>query len=205
VPRPLRLSWRIGYSLPMNEDKIGRILLESGWPSEGTSAVEIMSRAFKLCSHIERRLSAIYEKYDLTRGEADVLNALTRAGGTPISPRRLADSLMCSGGAMTNRLDRLEDAGRLVRSDDPEDRRGIWLSITRAGRGVIARVNAERTRADRMLVPGLSSEERKLLAALLAKVLHAYEESDSVDPGVTSRTRNTPKKRSRSEKGFNPS
>ena len=51
-----------------------------------------------------------------------------------ISPGALARDLDLSSGATTSRLDRLEEAGYISRLPDPEDRRGVLIELTDAGR-----------------------------------------------------------------------
>ena len=53
--------------------------------------------------------------------------------GQRSSPGELAGDLELSSGAMTSRLDRLEDAGYVRRLPDPDDRRGIVVELTPAG------------------------------------------------------------------------
>jgi DNA-binding MarR family transcriptional regulator len=163
----------------MAEDKIDRILRESGSPHDGGTALEVISRLYRLTAHVERRLASLYRRFGLNRGEVDVLGALLRAGNRFLTPSVLSDNLMCSAGAMTNRLDRLEQAGYIERADDPDDRRGTRLKITRSGKTTIERVIAERDRLDAELLPGLSTADRRALVGLLRRTLVEFEREEN--------------------------
>ena len=72
-----------------------------------------------------RGAEALFAPHGITAGEFDVLAALRRGGaGTVLTPTALARVAMISPAGMTNRLNRLEAAGLIVRRPDPDDRRG---------------------------------------------------------------------------------
>lgn len=63
-----------------------------------------------------------------------VLNNFIRLGREEQRPTQLARNFQVTKGAMTNTLQRLEAAGYITLSPDPEDGRGKIARITRAGR-----------------------------------------------------------------------
>lgn len=67
-----------------------------------------------------------------------VLNHLLRLGGA-WNPKRLADAMQVTSGAMTNTLTRLEGRGLIELAADPHDKRGKLVRITKAGRNMRAR------------------------------------------------------------------
>src|SRR4051794_41973167 len=73
-------------------------------------------------------------EHGLTPAEWGVLTTL-RLGGDHCksSPGELASDLELSSGAMTSRLDRLEQAGYVRRLPDPDDRRGGVVEMTEKG------------------------------------------------------------------------
>jgi DNA-binding MarR family transcriptional regulator len=82
---------------------------------------------------------------------------------------------MLSSGAMTNRIDRLEEAGLVTRLEDPDDRRGVLVGLTRQG---LARVDAavtEHLANETRLLTALTKTEQAQLAGLLWKLLVALE------------------------------
>jgi len=156
-------------------DRVDRTLEEAGVQRTDSSAVEVLSRLYRVLGFVEKRLADAYESAGLNRGEVDVLNVLLRAGRVPQSPSRVASALMCSSGAMTNRLDRLERAGFLRRTHAADDRRSIELSLTPSGRRAAERANAAREAVTHELLPGLSMTQRKALVGLLRTMLVEFE------------------------------
>ena len=64
-----------------------------------------------------------------------MLAALRRAGAPyELSPGRLLRETLVTSGTMTNRVDRLAARGLVTRLPDPNDRRGVLVRLTRAGR-----------------------------------------------------------------------
>lgn len=119
-------------------------------------------------------------EHGLQVGEFDVLAALRRAGAPHrLTPTQLARSLMLSSGAMTNRIDRLEDAGLVERHDDPHDRRGTLVGLTRAG---LARVDAavvDHLANEARLLSALTKAEQAQLSTLLRKLLSGLERDET--------------------------
>lgn len=166
----------------MTYDTVDRIRTETGRGRDDTSAVAVLSRFYRLMAHVDKRLGDVFARHGLTRGEASVLGALVAAGEPELTPGRLASLEMCSSGAMTNRLDRLEAGGLIERMPDPSDRRGTRIAITADGRARAKAAAAERDRRDAELVPGLTSAERSTLVELLRKVLVAFEDAPPANP-----------------------
>jgi len=159
----------------MRDDHVARIRKQSRQPQSGDSPLEVVSRVFRLCAYLEGQVGAAFATVGLSRTEADLLGALHRSPEPAVPPSRLATQLVCSTGTMTNRLDRLERAGFLRRSDDPNDRRGVLIALTPKGRAAIAAARAARERVEPSLVPGLTLAERRQLANLLRRVLAEVE------------------------------
>src|SRR5205085_1527378 len=82
----------------------------------------------------DRARRAAFAAHGLQLGEFDVLAALRRQGPPyRLSPGALLRATLVTSGTMTNRLDRLEQAGLVRRAPDPEDKRGVLVSLTAAG------------------------------------------------------------------------
>jgi DNA-binding MarR family transcriptional regulator len=139
--------------------------------------IEIISRIFRIYAHLDRHASEIFENHGITRGEADVLGSLYRVGDS-LAPTVLAEALLCSPGAMTNRLNQLERAGLVRRVEVPTDKRSHSISLTPEGKRVIVAALQDRKAAHADLIPGLSYKERKQLIPLLRKLLFAMESNN---------------------------
>lgn len=109
---------------------------------------------------------------DLDFAGFDVLMTLRRQGerGGSLTPSALAQDMMLSTSAMTNRLDRLEKRGLIVRQADPQDRRSLRIVLTPEGFALIERLVASHVATEEVLLSALDEAERDQLKALLAKV-----------------------------------
>jgi DNA-binding MarR family transcriptional regulator len=104
----------------------------------------------------------------LTMEEFKVLMEL-RAG--PRTHGSLSRDLEVSTGAMTNRLDKLEREGLVTRSRDPNDRRGVLLSLTDSGSERLDSYIDRGAHRERRLLEGLTPTDKRRLNDLLAKLL----------------------------------
>lgn len=102
----------------------------------------------------------------------DVLLALRRQGPPhQLTPTDLRRATLLTSGAMTTRLDRLEEDGLVRRTPDPADRRSFQVSLTERGRLLADRALSVRVdTVDRLLAP-LSQAERDAAAGILRKLL----------------------------------
>lgn len=131
-------------------------------------------------AHLSKRFGQLLERtvspFGLNKGEFKLLILLRqRPPGFGMSPGALGEKLLLSSGAMTNRLDRLEEAGLVVREPDPQDRRALVVRLTPEGLARIDEaVNAEIDR-ETEAVSVLSPAEQRRLNALLRKLVVALE------------------------------
>lgn len=122
------------------------------------------------------QLEAFFKSHGLQAGEFDVLATLRRAGAPyALTPTQLFGTLMVSSGGMTNRLDRLERAGLIVRTPNPEDRRGTLVSLTEQGLEMMNRLVPLHVENEARLLSALSREEQETLGRLLGKLLDGLE------------------------------
>jgi DNA-binding MarR family transcriptional regulator len=154
-------------------DGVDRILEE--WRNERPeldhSPIGVVGRISRLARELEQRLEPVYREHGLEPGWHDVLATLRRSG--PPYRLRVTDltsALMLTSSGTTKRLDRLEQAGMIVRTPDPGDRRGTLITLTDAGRELIDGVTAAHLDNERHLLAGLTEAEQERLAGLLRKL-----------------------------------
>lgn len=94
-----------------------------------------------------------------------------------LGPTDLARRLGVTTATITNRLDRLEKSGLLVRRADARDRRAVRVALTEAGREAVAETVRALNEAVLPLADVLSNEERETLDKLLQKALAGLEKS----------------------------
>lgn len=120
----------------------------------------------------QERLQAFFKEYGLQAGEFDVLATLRRSGPPyRLGPTQLFETLMISSGGMTSRLDRLEKAGLIMRSPNPEDRRGTLVSLTEKGMALMDEMIPRHVQNEARMLTGLTREEQQALSELLGKLL----------------------------------
>lgn len=145
-------------------------------PELDTASLGVVIRVMSLYREFLRQATLALEEVDLELYEYDVLSALRRQGEPFALPATaLARATGMSSGAMTNRVDRLEDRGLVGRRRDEHDRRGVVVSLTSRGRRKIdAAIQLRLDVADESLAD-ISPDERAALADLLRKVCLAAE------------------------------
>jgi DNA-binding MarR family transcriptional regulator len=147
-------------------------------PDLDPGPLEVVGRVIVLAQHLERSVNVALAPHGLTLGQFDILATLRRQGlDGRLTPTQLMRSVMLSSGGMTNRLDRLEEAGLIRREADPDDRRGVVVGLTRKGREVIDAATATRFEEARKSQPPLGVREMRELAGLLRKWLEAVAET----------------------------
>jgi DNA-binding MarR family transcriptional regulator len=156
-------------------DDIDRILDQ--WarerPDLDTEAMGVFGRIFRLSKLAGDATERAYARFGIARAEFDVLATLRRSGEPfQLSPGALAASMMLSTGGTTARLDRLEKAGLVARSPDPNDRRGILVRLTPQGHTVADEAVTAGLAEQQRLLSRLPEEKAAQLTALLRDLLN---------------------------------
>lgn len=100
-----------------------------------------------------------------------MLSALRRAGAPyELSPKALLQQTLVSSGTMTNRIDRLVERMLVERRTDPNDGRGVLVSITDEGRQRVDTAISALVAAETVVLENLAPIDQERLAALLRKL-----------------------------------
>jgi DNA-binding MarR family transcriptional regulator len=144
---------------------------------------QVTARISRISLHIARQQEKAFGRFGLNRGEVGVLGALLLAGpGQQLSPTRLFKGLMLSSAGITSRLDSLERRGYVRRNRHPQDRRGVLVELTDAGRKVLQEAVSADSPAEDGLLSTLSKKEQQALGALLKKLLAGLEPTGITRP-----------------------
>jgi DNA-binding MarR family transcriptional regulator len=131
-------------------------------------------------SVINRRLmlqsKRTLDGHGITWRDWQVLTNLLLGGDSPRSPGDLASTLMVTTGAMTNVLDRLEQAALIRRVRNPSDRRSVIVEATDEGVALWYAAVNELGEQEAGVVSALTSSEQQQLNSLLRKLLAAFGE-----------------------------
>jgi DNA-binding MarR family transcriptional regulator len=152
-------------------------------PGLDLSGMAVVARLLRVAHRFDEAQDEFFSALGLKPGWLDVLAALRRAGEPyRLTPTRLAEEALISTAGMTNRLDRLEDAGLIARLPDPDDRRGVLVELTDEGFELVdSAVDAHRG-LSRRLLGTLDARERDALDQLLAKLLVPLERGEAPAP-----------------------
>jgi DNA-binding MarR family transcriptional regulator len=152
-------------------------------PGLDLSGMALVARLMRVAHRFDEAQSEFFTALGLKPGWLDVLGALRRAGDPyRLTPTRLSEEALISTAGMTNRLDRLEAAGLIVRLPDPDDRRGVLVELTPEGLELVdSAIDAHRG-LSRRLLGSLESRERDDLDALLKKLLQPLDSGEAPAP-----------------------
>ncbi len=159
------------------QDHVDRWLAEHELPGAVDHEVEgIVDRVNGLQRRLHRMLDETLHDFDLSVGEWKVLTHL-QLDGPPYrkSVGKLAKWAELSSGAMTNRLDRLEEAGLVRRVPDPDDRRGVLVELTDKGRKAWEDSVSAQAEKESLVAAALSNAEKKQLNTLLRRLMREFE------------------------------
>jgi DNA-binding MarR family transcriptional regulator len=158
------------------EDAVDLILAQ--WarerPDLDCSPMGIVGRITQLQREVHLAQRATFAKHGLDAPSFDVLAALRRAGPPyQLTPTELMRTALVTSGAITQRLDRLEQKGLITRERSEVDGRAVVVTLTEAGRTALDRALPDHLETERALLAGLSTADREQLAALLRRCLVA--------------------------------
>ena len=145
--------------------------LEEEWkaqvPTLSTEPISVVARLVRMSYYVERRVAENLARYDLTRGEFEVLAVLTRNPDAVITPKILQTKILITSGGIR----KLEEKGLLKRFPDTGDRRGVILKATEKGKALTLDAVNSHVEVERQFASCLSVEEQRELARLLKHMI----------------------------------
>lgn len=139
----------------------------------------IVERIQILAKKFNQSMDETLAEYDLDRHSFHLLGKL-RSHGAPYqrSAGQLAGDMHLSSGAMTNRLDRMEEAGLIRRLPDPNDRRGTLVEPTKAGHAAWDKTVGTQAQTEALIASTLNLRDKEELHRLLRGLMRAFPEKD---------------------------
>lgn len=138
-------------------------------PELNPEGLRTSGRLLRVAKQVQRRTEAVLKKYRLSMWQFDVLATLRRTDHN-LTCGQLVNETMLSSGAMTNRIDHLEDAGFVARQSNPSDRRGVLVELTDSGRQLVDQAIEARLAEAAAIESILDHGEAEELARLLGKI-----------------------------------
>ena len=160
----------------MEQDHIDHFIASLPEDLDIDPAVEgIVDRINGLGRRFRRMAEETLAERGLSWGEYRLLGYLRHKPEPRASAGSLAKYSELSSGAMTNRLDRLEEAGLVRRLPDPNDRRGILVELTDQGRKAYDEAVGAQAQAEQLMASALGVREKEQLNGLLRRLMLAFE------------------------------
>lgn len=152
-----------------DSDAVDRILAqwEQVRPDQDPSPVGVIGRVSRLSRLIDRRLAESFARFGIENWMYDVLATLRRSGPPyELAAGDLVRQTMVTTGAITNRIDRLQERG-LVERAAAADRRVVLVRLTDDGLRLVDEVVEHHMSTERDLLAGLTERQQRDLARLL--------------------------------------
>ncbi len=179
------------------QDAVDRIT--SQWsavrPDVDVSPIDVIGRLSRLSRLVDRRLAGNFARYGLENWMYDVLATLRRSGQPyELTAGDLVRQTMVTTGAITNRIDRLEQRG-LVERASTADRRKVIVRLTQQGLDLVDEVVVAHMATEAEILATLSAGQRHKLAGLLRTTLLALgDRADAHDASARSPVRAIPRR-----------
>jgi len=177
------LAAMVPSSQPVS-DEVDHIVLrwQAERPDLDVTPLHVLSRVSRLARHLDRARRAAFAAHGLETWEFDVLSALRRQGAPyQLSPGALLRATLVTSGTMTNRIDRLAEAGLVCRHRDSQDKRGILVQLTDSGLRTVDAALSALLAQERALLTGLDAGQQAELAALLRILLAPFDAAEQPD------------------------
>ena len=162
-----------------NTDVIDEV--QSDWqkqrPDLDSEPIGVVLRIQALAKVLGEQTAKKLSRFDLQWWQYDVLSTLRRRGAPFIMPATdLASSSRLTTGAMTNRIDKLEEDGLVRRLRDENDGRRVLVQLTSMGFELIESATEARFESATEALESLSNRQREALSHLLRLVLTTQDD-----------------------------
>ncbi|HEY8301382.1 MAG TPA: MarR family transcriptional regulator [Jatrophihabitans sp.] len=162
-------------------DHVSEILAQ--WAAErpdlDAQPMAVFGRLSRAARRVDAELAANFARHDLDAASFDVLATLRRSGKPfALTPKQLGESAMITTGAVTQRLDKLEQRGLVRRTRRSEDGRGVLVQLTASGRRAVDSTLPDHLDTERRLLQALTPRQQADLARLLQILLAGLEHTD---------------------------
>lgn len=148
-------------------------------PDLDASPMGIVGRLSRASRLIDVRLRETFRRHDLDGASFDVLATLRRSGPEQrLTPAALMRSSMITSGAVTQRLDRLEGHGLIARTPHETDGRGVYVTLTDAGRTLVDEALPDHLATEQRILSALGDDERARFADTLRTLLESLGDKD---------------------------
>ncbi len=147
------------------------------------SPIKVIGRVSRLSRLVDRRLAKNFARYGIENWMYDVLATLRRSGEPyELAAGDLVRHTMVTTGAITNRIDRLEQRGLVARTTSTADRRKVIVRLTTQGLKLVDDIVSTHMATEREILAALTPRQQNDLAKYLrTTLLHLGDHADLDD------------------------
>jgi len=146
------------------------------WPESNQNISPEILKIHRIREHLQQNLNKVVERYGLQSADFGALETLRKEPAPHcLSATELSHSMLFSSGGLTKLLNRITDAGFVVRVNNPQDKRGKLVQLTEKGNALIGKVIVELHQQEQEKMAFLSENEKAALNGLLNKILDEWE------------------------------
>ena len=138
----------------------------------GSAAQEAVLNILRTSDWIDNRLGRLFRGFGLTSSQYNVLRIL-RGEGKPLPSLEIAERMIQIVPAITGLIDRLEKQQLVVRQRCQDDRRVVYVAITRKATDLLKQIDKPLEELQKQLIGHLSASELSTLSRLLEKARSA--------------------------------
>ena len=143
-------------------------------PDLDVSPMAVIGRLSRASRLISVELGRTFGAHGLDRPSFDMLATLRRSDPPHrLTPTELMRASMVTSGAITQRLDRLQERGLVTRTPSESDGRGVYVALTDEGRALIDAALPDHIATENRVLSALSPDQRDTLVTLLRTLLES--------------------------------
>ena len=124
----------------------------------------------RTASVVRRSIARVIEPSGLSLAQYNALRIVRGAGSAGVPTLAIRDRMIEEGTTITRLLDKLEEAGLIVRERSVPDRRQVVCTVTAAGRTLLDKLDPKVDAADEATMASLSKHNLDQLIASLDQV-----------------------------------
>lgn len=142
-----------------------------GNPARQASARQkTVMKLIRTADELRRYFSKVYEPYDITSQQYNVLRILRGAHPEALPTMEIAERMLEKTPGITRLVDRLEQKGLVGRERVAGDRRQVFISISLVGLTLLDALEDPVREATEALLQTMSTDEVEQLSSLLGRV-----------------------------------
>lgn len=163
----------VNEEVPARESRLGREIRQTR-PFQ-SPAHEATVGLMRTADMVNRRFASLYEPYDLTGQQYNVLRILRGARPDVLPTMEIAERMIQETPGITRLLDRLERKGLVARERCREDRRQVLCTITARGLDLLAQLDEPVAVANESMLEMLSESEVGRLISIMDRIRAGLE------------------------------